>query len=121
MKCSNFSKTNRINFFTVNCEPIKNMELLTAWPYISNIRKTIIKLAQSKFKKEIVLVISICAAMREPEVNFAHECVTCPGSRIKSSIPPREDDHVNMENMDEINEHYSHTAETNNDVIFVNI
>ncbi len=51
--------------------------------------------------------------------NFIQEALIWAEKVTLSSIPPREDDRVNIERLDEINEHYSNIANTNSNVTFV--
>ena len=91
-------------------------------------RKTIKKLPPRKCKKKIVCVIGTNdAASKKPTERIANECEIMVQEALKraetvilSSIPPRQDDHVDMEKMDAINEHFRNIAETNCDVEFVN-
>lgn len=112
-----------------NCEPTdEDMDFQRAGPYIANIRKTIKRLPQRKLKKEIVLVVGTNDAVtKKPAAKIANECELLVQEALLraekvtlSSIPPREDDRVNMDRIDEINEHYSNIADTNSDVTFVN-
>ncbi len=65
-------------------------------------------------------------AMKKPAAKIANVCQFLVQKALLraekvtlSSIPPREDDQVNMERLDKINEHYSNIADRKRNVTFV--